>query len=61
MKKKLAVKLATLMCAITSLGEVATLAAPNSFLLWGEPTPPMKKKINNISKAISDFIKYNLI
>ena len=45
MKKKLAVKLATLMCAITSLGEVATLAAPNnSFLLWGEPTPPMKKE-----------------
>ena len=44
MKKKLAVKLATLMCAITSLGEVATLAAPNSFLLWGETTQTMKKK-----------------
>ena len=45
MKKKLAVKLATLMCAITSIGGIATAAAPNnSFLLWGEPTPPMKKK-----------------
>ena len=44
MKKKLAVKLATLMLAITSIGGAATLAAPNSFLLWGEPTPPMKKE-----------------
>lgn len=44
MKKKLAFKLATLMCVITSIGEIATLAAPNSFLLWGEPTPPMKKE-----------------
>ena len=44
MKKKLAVKLATLMCAVTSVGEIATLAAPNSLLLWSEPTPPMKKE-----------------
>lgn len=45
MKKKLAIKLATLMCAITSIGGIATAAAPtNSFLLWGEPTPPMKKE-----------------
>ena len=45
MKKKLAVKLATLMCAVTSVTEIATFAAPNnSFLLWGEPTPPMKKE-----------------
>ncbi|MDU2490478.1 MAG: hypothetical protein E7D27_07820 [Clostridium celatum] len=44
MKKKLAVKLATLMCLITSIGEISSFAAPNSFLLWGEPTPPMKKE-----------------
>lgn len=45
MGKKLAVKLATLMCTVTSVGEAVTLAAPNnSFLLWGEPTPPMKKE-----------------
>ena len=45
MKKKLAIKLATLMCAVTSVTEIATFAAPNnSFLLWGEPTPPKKKK-----------------
>lgn len=45
MKKKLAVKLATLMCAVTNVAGIVTLAAPNnSFLLWGEPTPPMKKE-----------------
>ena len=44
MKKKLVFKLATLMCAVTTFGEIATLAAPNSFLLWGEPTPPIKKE-----------------
>ena len=44
MKKKLAFKLATLMCAVTSIGQIATFAAPNSLLLWGEPTPPMKKE-----------------
>ena len=44
MKKKLVFKLATLMCAVTTLGEIATIAAPNSLLLWGEPTPPMKKE-----------------
>lgn len=44
MKKKLAVKLAALMFVITNIGGASTLAAPNSFLLWGEPTPPMKKE-----------------
>ena len=31
MKKKLAVKLATLMCAVTSIGQIAHIAAPDSF------------------------------
>lgn len=44
MKKKLAVKFAALMYTVTSIGEIATLAAPNSLLLWGEPTPPIKKE-----------------
>ena len=45
MKKKLAVKLAALMFVVTNISGATTLAAPNnSFLLWGEPTPPMKKE-----------------
>ncbi|WP_195988818.1 hypothetical protein [Clostridium sp. D53t1_180928_C8] len=44
MRKKIASKFAALMCTVTTIGEVATFAAPNSLLLWGEPTPPMKKE-----------------
>ena len=45
MKKKLMVKLAALMCLITeTTSDIMTLAAPNSLFLWGEPTPPKKKK-----------------
>lgn len=41
MKKKLAVKFAALMCMLT--GGIATYSKlPDSFLLWGEPTPPME-------------------
>ena len=43
MKKKLVFKLATLMCTVTSMAGIATIAAPNCLLLWGEPTPPLKK------------------
>lgn len=45
MKKKFMVKLAALMCLITATtSDIMTLAAPNSLILWGEPTPPMEKK-----------------
>ena len=45
MKKKLMVKLAALMFLITATtSDIMTLAAPNSLFLWGEPTPPKKKK-----------------
>ena len=45
MKKKFMVKLAALMCVVTgTANQIATCAAPNSLILWDEPTPPLKKK-----------------
>lgn len=42
MKKKLAIKFAALMLVITDSVAMPMINFPNSFLLWGEPTPPKK-------------------
>lgn len=42
MKKKLAINFAALMLIITNFVAVPMINFPNSFLLWGEPTPPKK-------------------
>lgn len=43
MKKKLAIKLAALMFAVTNI-TTDMMRAPNSLLLWGEPNLPMEKE-----------------
>lgn len=42
MKKKLVIKFAAFMVALTNV-TANMMKAPNSLLLWGEPTQPMQK------------------
>lgn len=43
MKRRLSSKIATTLCMLVAVA-VPFINVPNSFVLWGEPTPPLKKE-----------------